>query len=158
MTNTQQPKSGTDNGTSIAFWLLQLHFTHQPKRQSNMIPVPSRRRAVVKFLIECSLFVNQKVHYSITGMTKYYIKSESATMLRTRRQANGFNRLSILFYNNRGTSMCVSTIKISDGWTPKLFLGLLLHEWCASNVISLIPSQRPSMWWHLQDAVALLQP
>jgi hypothetical protein len=36
-----------------------------------------RRRAVVKFPIEYSLFVNQKALYSITGMTKYYIKSAS---------------------------------------------------------------------------------
>jgi hypothetical protein len=102
-----------------------------------MIPMSSRRRAVVEFPIECSLFVNQKVHYSITGMTKYHIKSASATMLGTRRQANGFNRLSILFYDNRGTAVCASIIKIPDGWTPKLFLGLLLKEWCVTNVISL---------------------
>ncbi len=70
-------------------------------------------------------------------MTKYYIKSASATMLGTRRQANGFNRLSILFYDNRGTAVCASTIEIPDGWTPKLFLGLLLQEWCITNVISL---------------------
>jgi hypothetical protein len=43
-----------------------------------MIPISSRRRAVAKFPIECSLFVNQKaLLYSITGMTKYYIKSAS---------------------------------------------------------------------------------
>jgi hypothetical protein len=72
-----------------------------------MIPMSSRRRAIVKFPIEFSLFVNQKVHYSITGMTKYYIKSASATMLGRRRQANGFNRLSILFYENRGTAVRV---------------------------------------------------
>jgi hypothetical protein len=36
-----------------------------------------RRRAAVKFPIEYSLFVNQKALYSITGMTKYYIKSAS---------------------------------------------------------------------------------
>jgi hypothetical protein len=102
-----------------------------------MIPMSSRRRAVVEFLIECSLFVNQKVHYSITGMTKYCIKSASTMMLGSRRQANGFNRLSILFYDNRGTAVCASTIEIPDGWTPKLFLGLLLQEWCVTNVISL---------------------
>jgi hypothetical protein len=77
--------------------------TNQPTRRLNTIPLSSRRRAVVKFLIECSLFVNQRVHYSITGMTKYYISSASATMLGTRRHANGFNRLSSLFYDNRGT-------------------------------------------------------
>jgi hypothetical protein len=70
----------------------------------------------------------QKVHYSITGMTKYYIKPASATILGTRRQANGFNSLPISFYNNRGTAVCASTIEIPDGWTPKLFLGLLLQE------------------------------
>ena len=37
----------------------------------------SRRRAVIKFPIKCSLFVNQKALYSITDMTKYYIKSVS---------------------------------------------------------------------------------
>jgi hypothetical protein len=102
-----------------------------------MIPMSSRRRAVVEFPIEWSLFVNEKALYSITSMTKYYIKSASATMLGTRRQTNGFNRLSILFYDNRGTAVCASTIEIPDGWTPKLFLGLLLHEWCVTNVISL---------------------
>ena len=80
-----------------------------------MIPMSSRRRAVLKFPIECSLFVNQKVLYSITGMTKYYIKSASATILGMRRQANGFNRLSIQFYNNRGMAVCASTIEIPDG-------------------------------------------
>jgi hypothetical protein len=33
--------------------------------------------------------------------------------------------------------VCVSTIEIPDGWTPKLFLGLLLQEWCVTNAISL---------------------
>jgi hypothetical protein len=102
-----------------------------------MIPMPARRRAAVKFPMECSLFVNQRVHYRITHMTKYYIKSASTTMLGTRRQANGSNRLSILFYGNRGMAACASTIEIPDGWIPKLFLGLLLHEWCVTNVSSL---------------------
>ena len=97
----------------------------------------SRRRAVVEFPIEWSLFVNEKALYSITSMTQYYIKSASATMLGTRRQTNGFNRLSILFYDNRGTAVCASTIEIPDGWTPKLFLGLLLQEWFLTDVISL---------------------
>jgi hypothetical protein len=71
-----------------------------------MIPMLSGRRAVVKIRIECSLFVNQEVLYSIIGMTKYYIKSASATMLGTRRQANGVDWLSILLYDNSGTSVC----------------------------------------------------
>ena len=70
-------------------------------------------------------------------MTKYYIKSASATMMGSRRQANGFNWTSILFYDNKGTAVCASTIEIPDDWTPKLFLGLLLQEWCVTNVISL---------------------
>jgi hypothetical protein len=109
-----------------------------------MIPMSSRRRAVVEFPFEWSLFVNEKALYSITSMTKYYIKSASATMLGTRRQTNGFNRLSILFYDNRGTAVCASTIEIPDGWTPKLFLGLLLQERCSTkNVISIfrVPDQ-----------------
>jgi hypothetical protein len=55
----------------------------------------------------------------------------------TRRQDNGFNRISTIFYDNRGMAVCASTIEIPNGWTPKLFLGLLLQEWCLSNVISL---------------------
>jgi hypothetical protein len=47
-----------------------------------MIPMSSRRRAVVEFLIGCSLFVNEKAIYSITGMTQFYIKSASATMVK----------------------------------------------------------------------------
>ncbi len=138
MTNTQQPKSGVDNGTSIAFCLLQLHFNNQPRRQSIMIPMSSRRRAVVEFPIECSLFVNEKAIYSITGMTQFYIKSASATMVKRSQVSNGCNRLSILFYDSRGTAVCASTIKIPNGWTPKLFLGLLLQERCLTkNVISL---------------------
>jgi hypothetical protein len=70
-------------------------------------------------------------------MTKYYIKSASATMLGTRRQADGFHRLSILYFESRGTAVCASTMEILDGWTPKLFLCLLLQEWCVTNVISL---------------------
>ena len=55
-----------------------------------------------------------------------------------RRQDNGCSyTFSILFYNNSGMVVCVSTIEIPDGWTPQLFLGLLLQEWCLSNVISL---------------------
>jgi hypothetical protein len=103
-----------------------------------MIPMSSRRRAVVEFPIECSLFVNEKALYSITGMTKYYIKSASATMVKRSQVTNGSNRLSILFYDNRGTAVCASIIEIPDGWTPKLFLGLLLQERCLTkNVISL---------------------
>jgi hypothetical protein len=101
-----------------------------------MILVSSRRRAAVKFPTACSLFVNQRALYSITGMTKYCIKSASATMLGMRRQANGFNRISILFYDNSGTAVCTSTVKIPDGWTPKILVGLLLQEWCLTKVIS----------------------
>ena len=55
---------------------------------------------------------------------------------------NGCNRLSILFYDNRGTAVCASIIKIPDGWTPKLFLGLLLQERCLTkNVISIFQVQ-----------------
>ena len=46
---------------------------------------------------------------------------------------------SILFYDNRGMTVCASTIEILDVWTPKLFLGLLLQEWCVTNVIYLFP-------------------
>ena len=57
-------------------------------------------------------------------------------MMGTIRQAtNGCNRLSILFYDNSGTAVCASTIEIPDGWTPKLFLGLLLQEWCSTSIV-----------------------
>jgi hypothetical protein len=101
-----------------------------------MVPMSSRRRAVVEFPMECALFVNKKAHLSITGINRYYIKSASATM-GTRRQDNGCNRISIIFYDKCGTAVCASTIEVPDGWTPQLFLGLLLQEWCLSNVISL---------------------
>jgi hypothetical protein len=65
----------------------------------------SKRRAVVEFPIECSLFVIQKALYSITGRTKYYIKSASATMLGTSRQANGFDRIMIIFYQWAGNAL-----------------------------------------------------
>jgi hypothetical protein len=98
----------------------------------------SRRRAVVEFPIECSLFVNEKALYSITGMTKFYIKSASAMMVKRSQVSNGCNMLSILFYDYRGTAVRASTLNIPDGWTPKLFLGLLLQEGCLTkNVISL---------------------
>jgi hypothetical protein len=43
-----------------------------------MILVSSRRRAIAKFPNKYSLFVDQKaLLYSITDMTKYYIKSAS---------------------------------------------------------------------------------
>jgi hypothetical protein len=58
-------------------------------------------------------------------------------MLGMKRQANGFSWLSIQFYYNSGTSVCASIIELPDGWTLKLFLGLLLQEWCLTNVISL---------------------
>jgi hypothetical protein len=109
-----------------------------------MIPPMSTRRtrAVVEFPIECSLFVNEKTLYSITDMTKFYIKSVSATMVVISQVTNGCNRLSILFYDNRGTAVCASIIKIPDGWTPKLFLGLLLQERCLTkNVISIFQVQ-----------------
>jgi hypothetical protein len=101
-----------------------------------MIPMSSRRRAVVKFPLECSLFVNKKAYLSITGINRYSIKSASATM-GTTTQDIGLKRLLILFYNSSGTDVCASTIEIPKGWTPKLFLGLLLQECCLSNVISL---------------------
>jgi hypothetical protein len=34
-------------------------------------------------------------------------------------------------------AMCASIIEIPDGWTPQLYLGLLLQEWCLSNINSL---------------------
>jgi hypothetical protein len=86
--------------------------------------------------MECALFVNKKAHLSITGINRYYIKSASATM-GTRRQDNGFNRIATIFYDGSGTAVCASTLEIPNGWTPQLFLGLLLQEWCLSNVISL---------------------
>jgi hypothetical protein len=101
-----------------------------------MAPMSSRRRAVVEFPMECALFVNKKAHLSITGINRYYIKSASATM-GTRRQDNGFNRIATIFYDGSGTAVCASTLEIPNGWTPQLFLGLLLQEWCLSNVISL---------------------
>jgi hypothetical protein len=87
-------------------------------------------------------FVNKKALYSITGMTKLYIKSASATMVMKSQVTNGCNMLSILFYDNRGTAVCASTIKIPDGWTPKLLLGLLLQERCLTkNAISIFRVQ-----------------
>ena len=108
-----------------------------------MILMLSRRRAVVKFHMECALFVNKKqAHLSITGINQYYIKSASAMMVMRSQATNGCNRLSILFYDKRGTAVCASTIKIPDGWTPKLFLGLLLQERCLTkNVISIFRVQ-----------------
>jgi hypothetical protein len=138
VTNTQQQKSGADNGTSIAFCLLQIHFNNQPRRQSNMILMSTRRRAVVKFPIKCSLFVKEKALFNITGMAKFYIKSPSTRMVKRSQVSIGCNRLSILFYDNRGTAVCASTIRIPDVWTPKLFLGLLLQEpFFTKNIISL---------------------
>jgi hypothetical protein len=102
-----------------------------------MIPMSPRNRALIKFPIKCSLFVSQKIFYSFTGMARCYIKSASATMLGTRRQANRFSCFFILYYDNSGTSVCAPTIQIPNGWTPKLFLGLLLQEWCLINKISL---------------------
>ncbi len=98
-----------------------------------MVPMSSRRRAVVEFPMECALFVNKKSRFSITGSNRFYIKSASATM-GTRRHDN---MIATIFYDGSGTAVCASTIEIPIGWTPKLFLGLLLQEWCLSNVISL---------------------
>ena len=86
------------------------------------------------------LFVNKKARFSITGSNHFYIKSASATM-GTRRHGNGFNRIATIFYESSGTAVCASTIEIPIGWTPKLFLGLLLQEWCLSNVISLFQDE-----------------
>jgi hypothetical protein len=48
----------------------------------------------------------------------------------------------MLFYDNRDPAVCASTIKIPDSWTPKLFLGLLLQEWCLNkNVITIFRVQ-----------------
>jgi hypothetical protein len=105
-------------------------------RPSNMVPMSSRRRAVAEFPMECAVFVNQKAHLSIIGINRYSVKSASATM-DTRSRDDGTNRMSISFYDNSGTAVCASTVEIPDGWTPKLFLGLLLQEWCISKVISL---------------------
>lgn len=96
-------------------------------RQSNMILMASRRRAAIKFPIECALFVNKKAHLNITSINWCYIILAPATM-GTRRQTNGWNRISIPVYDNSGTAVCASTIKIPDGWTPQLCLWLLLQE------------------------------
>jgi hypothetical protein len=76
-----------------------------------MIPMSSRRRAAVAFLVECSPFVNQRALYSITSMSKFYIESSPTILLGTRRQANGFVTVSILFYNNRGKAVLASISK-----------------------------------------------
>jgi hypothetical protein len=102
-----------------------------------MIPMSSRSRAIVKFPMECALFINQKAHFSITGINQYYIKSASAMMGMRRQATNGSNRLSILFYDNSGRCVCASSVESPVGWTPQLYIGLLLQEWCLSNVISL---------------------
>jgi hypothetical protein len=49
----------------------------------------------------------------------------------------GYIFYSIIFYDNSDTAVCASTIEIPDGWTSQLYLGLLLQEWCLSNVIYL---------------------
>jgi hypothetical protein len=54
----------------------------------NYDPYVIQEKALMEFPIECSLFVNQKALYSISGMTKYYIKSAFATMLGTRSGAS----------------------------------------------------------------------
>jgi hypothetical protein len=72
-----------------------------------MVPMSSRRRAVVKFPMERALFVNQKAHLSTTGINRYYIKSTSATM-GMRREGNGSNTISTIFYNSTGTAVCAS--------------------------------------------------
>jgi hypothetical protein len=53
----------------------------------------------------------------------------------TKRQDNGFNKISTVTYKNSDMAVCASTIP--DSWTPQLFLDLFLQEWCLSNVISL---------------------
>jgi hypothetical protein len=45
-------ENGAKDGTSIAFSLQQLYYNNQPRRRLTIIPVSSRRRDVVKFLIE----------------------------------------------------------------------------------------------------------
>jgi hypothetical protein len=56
-----------------------------------------------------------------------------------RRQDNC--RISLLFYDKIGTAVCASIIEVPDDWTPKLILGLLLQEWCLSNVISIFRAE-----------------
>jgi hypothetical protein len=91
-----------------------------------MIPMSSRRRAVVEFPIECSLFVNEKAIYSITGMTQFYIESASATMVKRSQVSSGCNRLSILFYDSRGTHRVCLYYKNTKWLDSKAISGLAI--------------------------------
>jgi hypothetical protein len=95
-----------------------------------MIPMSSRRRAVVKFPMEYALFVNKKAHMSMTGINQYYIKS-AYTIMDTRRQAsNGCIRLSIIFYDPIVAQLCVSLL---SKFLMTGFLGNILDYYCKNN-------------------------
>jgi hypothetical protein len=99
------------------------------KYDSNVIKEKGYRR--IPFGI-CALFVNKKAYLSITGINRYYKNPRLQQWAR-----DGWITGLTGYRLSSTTVVCTSTIEIPSGWTPKLFLGLLLQEWCLSNVISL---------------------
>jgi hypothetical protein len=132
-------------------------FPHlQSTRRSNMVWMSSRRRAVIKFLLECALFDNKKPIWASQAFC-YFIKSASATM-GTRREDNGLNKILTIFYDNSDTAVHASTIEIADGWTHQLFLGLLLQEGCLSSSPCCSPASLHCLvewsWWLIKISLA----
>jgi hypothetical protein len=91
--------------------------------------------------------------HSITGINQYYIKSTSATM-GMRRQASSNDCITgFLFYSTAIVAwLCVPLLlKSAIYW---IIIARMVLESCHFS----ISKWRDSMWWHLQDYVALLQP
>jgi hypothetical protein len=105
-----------------------------------MTPMSSRQRAVLHLPSQGTLFVN-RIGVSVdddhadVSSDRYSIKSASAAMKKGKK--DGINTASTVFYNKHGVAVHQSTIEVPDGWTPRLFLGILFHEWRKSNVVSI---------------------
>jgi hypothetical protein len=101
-----------------------------------MTPMSSRQRAVLHLPSQRTLFVN-RIGVSVdddVSSDRYSIKSASAAMKKGKKDGN---TASTVFYNKHGVAVHQSTIKVPDGWTPRLFLGVLVQEWNKSNVVSI---------------------
>jgi hypothetical protein len=72
-------------------------------------------------------------------MTKYYIKQHLQQCWAREDRLVLMALLGYLFYSTTiEARLCASTIEIPDGWTPKLFMGLLLQErFLTKNVLSI---------------------
>jgi hypothetical protein len=110
------------------------HSTFSPSRRNRIVePTANRTNTATNTARIAPYILHTRVSSDSTHEPLLRIVGSSRTPKSTTKSV----RISTIYYDSSGTAVCSFNIEIPFGWTPKLFLGLLLQEWCLSNVISL---------------------